>query len=122
MAPIRTFQVRTKHVPWMSQKTKDIIKERDQAQKKAASSKDADDLRKYKQLRNQITNILRTEKKQWQENKLLEFGKNTSAIWKNVKNCLGWSSGGPPTKLMCDGNIFSKPRDLAKIMNNFCGI
>ena len=61
MAPIRTFKVRTKHVPWMSQKTKDIIKERDQAQKKAASSKDADDWRKYKQLRNQITNILRTE-------------------------------------------------------------
>ena len=43
MAPIRTFQVRTKHVHWMSQKTKDVIKERDQAQKKAASSKDADD-------------------------------------------------------------------------------
>ena len=48
MAPIRTFQVRTKYVPWMSQKTKDIIKERDKAQKKAASGKDADDWRKYK--------------------------------------------------------------------------
>ena len=43
MAPIRTFQIRTKYVPWMSQKTKDIIKERDQAQKKAATSNDPDD-------------------------------------------------------------------------------
>ena len=48
MAPIRTFQVRTKYVPWMSQNTKDAIKERDQAQKKVATSKDADDWRKYK--------------------------------------------------------------------------
>ena len=119
MAPIKTFQIRTKYVPWMSQKTKDMIKERNQAQLKAATTKDSDDWRKYKQLRNQITNILRVEKKQWRENKLLEFGNDTSSIWKNVKNWLGWSGGGPPTKLMSDGNMFSKPKDLAKIMNNF---
>ena len=119
MAPIRTFQIRTKYVPWMSQKTKDTIKERDQAQKKAAISNDPDDWKKYKQLRNKITNVCRNEKKKWRENKLSEFGNDTSAIWKNVKNWLGWSSGGPPTKLMNNGNIFSKPKDLAKIMNNF---
>ena len=72
----------------MSQKTKDMIKERNQAQLKAATTKDSDDWRKFKQLRNQITTILRVEKKQWRENKLLEFGNDTSSIWKNVK--IGW--------------------------------
>ena len=119
MAPMRSFQVRTKYAPWMSQQTKDVIKERDQAQKKAAETKDPDDWRMYKHLRNKITNILRVEKKQWQSSKLTQFGNDTSAIWKNVKNWLGWSIGGPPTKLMSNGNIFSKPKDLAKIMNTF---
>ena len=119
MAPIRTFQVRTKYAPWLSQHTKDLIKERDQAQKKAAFSKDEDDWRRFKGLRNSVTNILRTEKKNWQANKINQFGNDTSSIWKNVKNWLGWSKGGPPTKIISEGNIFSRPKDVAKIMNNF---
>ena len=119
MAPIRSFQVRTKYAPWLSQNTKDLIKERDHAQEKASHTKDVDDWRQYKRLRNKTTNILRTEKKHWQANKIAQFGHDSSSIWKNVKNWLGWSKGGPPTKLIKDGNIFTKPRDLVKIMNNF---
>ena len=51
--------------------------------------------------------------------KLTDFGKDTSAIWKNIKNWLGWTSGGPPTKLLSNGKMFSKPSDLANIMNSF---
>ena len=36
-----------------------------------------------------------------------------------MKNWLGWSKGGPPTKIISEGNIFSRPKDVAKIMNNF---
>lgn len=86
MAPIKSFQVRTKYVPWMSQNTKDAIKERNLAQTRANRTKDKDDWRYYKKLRNKVTNILRKEKKLWQENKLVEFGNDTSSIWKNVKN------------------------------------
>ena len=86
MAPIKSFQVRTKYVPWMSQNTKDAIKERNLAQTIANRTKDKDDWRYYKKLRNKVTNILRKEKKLWQENKLVEFGNDTSSIWKNVKN------------------------------------
>ena len=51
MAPIRSFQVRTKYVPWMSQNTKNTIKERNLAQQKANRTKDKDDWRYYRKLR-----------------------------------------------------------------------
>ena len=119
MAPIQTFQVRTKYAPWLSQQTKELIKERDQAQKRAAESKDEDDWRHYKALRNTTTSILRTEKKRWQENKITQFGTDSSSVWKNVKQWLGWSKGGPPTKLMQNGNLISKPKAIAEVMNAF---
>ena len=106
MAPIRSFQVRTKYAPWLSQNTKNLIKERDQAQQKAARTKNADDWRIYKQMRNKVTNVLRTEKKRWQADKITEFGRDSSSTWKNIKNWLGWLKGGSPTKLICDGDIF----------------
>ena len=119
MAPIKNVQVRTKYAPWMSENTKNKIKERDLAQKKAAQSKSGDDWVKFKTLRNAVNSRLKSEKKQWQEDKLNDFGTDTSTVWKNVKNWLGWSKGGPPTKLMENGNLCSKPRDLARIMNEF---
>ena len=44
---------------------------------------------------------------------------NTSDTWKTVKNWLGWKSGGPPTQLVVDGELKSKPKDLSKCMNEF---
>ena len=119
MAPIRTFQIRTKYIPWMSQETKDMIEERNKVQKEASSSNKTEDWVKFKRLRNRIISRLRVEKSEWQQNKLEQLGSDSSAIWKNAKLWLGWSSGGPPNKLMSEGNIYSKPRDLAHIMNNF---
>ena len=119
MAPLRTFQIRTKYTPWMSQSTKDLIQERNEAQARASNTNNDEEWRKYKRLRNRITNILREEKSQWQKNKLEQLGNNSSSIWKNVKHWLGWTTGGPPTQLISEGNMFSKPKDLARIMNNF---
>ena len=40
-------------------------------------------------------------------------------IWKNIKSFLGWTTEGPPSKLTQDGKLYTKPADLAKIMNKF---
>ena len=119
MAPIKIIQVRTQYSPWLSQKTKCKMKERDEAQKKAAETKSDDDWKKYKSLRNSVNTILKVEKKSWQQNKLENFGNDSSTIWKNLKLWLGWSKGGPPTKLIQNGNIVTKPSSLAKIMNEY---
>ena len=119
MAPIKIIQVRTHYAPWMSTETKAKAKERDLAQKKAAQTQSVEDWETYKLLRNTINNNLKTEKKSWQEEKIKSFGKDTSSVWKNIKNWLGWTSGGSPTKLVENGSLFSKPADLARIMNQY---
>ena len=86
MAPIRTIQIRKKYVPWLSEATKELMKERDAAQARAATSRDQDDWRAYKHLRNTSTARVRVEKKQWEEQKLSSSSNNPSAIWSTVKS------------------------------------
>ena len=119
MAPVKLIQVRSNFAPWLSETTKKKIVERNEAQKKATETKLKEDWDEYKRLRNDISNILKNEKRTWQEKKISDFGADTSSIWKNIKNWLGWNTGGPPTKLIENGTIYNKPSELAKVMNNF---
>ena len=119
MAPIKTIQTRAKFAPWLSEDTKRKIHLRNQAQKKALNTNLEKDWKDYKRQRNSINNILKTEKIAWQRDKIDEFGCDTSSVWKNVKTWLGWTKGGPPTKLLEDGVVYNKPSDIARIMNSF---
>ena len=119
MAPVKYIQSRAKFAPWLSKETKDKIKARNNSQKIASESNLKEDWDEFKRQRNEINNILKSEKRSWQENKIKTFGSDTSSIWKNVKSWLGWTAGGPPSKLIENGSVFNKPSDLATIMNNF---
>ena len=44
-----TFQVRKKYAPWLSDETKEVLEQRNNAQKKASTTRDPDDWRQYKQ-------------------------------------------------------------------------
>ena len=119
MAPVKKFQVRSNYAPWMSDQTKEKIKTRDAAQQKASETGSDEDWREYKSIRNLVNSILRKEKETWQRAKLEEYSEDSGSTWKNVKNWLGWRTGGPPTKLIEDGEMHSKPAKLANIMNTF---
>ena len=97
MAPVRRIQVRKKYVPWLSEGTKKLIKTRDEAQAKAAISKDQDDWRNFKNLRNSVTGRARDEKKMWEKNKLDSSMNDPVSIWRSVRTWLGWGNSGPPT-------------------------
>ena len=75
------------------------MKERDKQQKIASVSKNRDDWVKFKKIRNQINNRLKIEESSWKINKLNECGKDTTKVWKNVKNMLNWKTNGSPSQL-----------------------
>jgi hypothetical protein len=85
MAPIKTYQVRKKYAPWLTNATKGLMTERDLAQKKAAETGNTDDWKHFRKLRNQINSKLKKEKTQRQANRM-EMCSNTSDTWKTVKN------------------------------------
>ena len=119
MAPMKTVQVRTNYNPWISQETKDLMKERDETQKQASQSNNPDQWRKYKHLRNRITSRLRSEEKNWQRFKLAECGTDSAKTWKTVRGILNWQSSGSPTQLFHNGVLWSKPQDVATTQNDF---
>ena len=119
MAQVKSIQTRSRYAPWLSEATKKKIKNRNEAQKKASETNLKSDWDEYRKQRNVINNILKMEKKSWQEKKITDCGSDTSSVWKNLKNWLGWTSGGPPSRLIEQGNIYSKPSDLARVMNTF---
>ena len=118
MAPVKKYQVRSNYAPWLTSKTKDLMNERDLAQKTAAETGNEEDWKKFKVLRNQINGILKKEKRDWQASRL-ENCATTSDIWKTVKSWLGWNTGGTPTQLVVNGELVNKPKQLSKCMNEF---
>ena len=119
IAPVKKIQVRTNYAPWISEPTKSLIKKRNEAQKQASETKCESDWEIFRKLRNSVNNKLRSEKIKWRSSKVAEYSQNSSTVWKNVKNWLGWSKGGPPSILVHDGAVYRKPLDLANIMNTF---
>ena len=47
------------------------------------------------------------------------MSKNTGLVWKNLKDWFGWRKQGSPFQLFHEGQIHTKPRDLARIMNEY---
>ena len=85
----------------------------------ASQSKNLDDYRKYKSLRNQATAIMKEEKKAWEKQKLSSTKNHPSTLWKNVKTWLNWNNSGPPTRLFHNGRMISSPAGIAGAMNSF---
>ena len=121
MAPVKKFQVRTKYAAWLSEDSKEKIKERDRAQDAAALSRSKEDWAVYKQLRNDLTKVLRKEKMSWQQGKLeaCEEDQDSGKLWKNILGWLNWSSTSSPTKLLLDGDMVTSPQRLAEIQNEY---
>jgi hypothetical protein len=113
MAPVRTFQTITRYAPWVGESTKDLQRERDEAQEKAAQSDNPEDWRQFRSLRNQATAGSRADKKEWEKNKLDHRDNASTDIWKSVKGWLGWGGGGPPTQLFTGGRIVTSPARIA---------
>ena len=95
------------------------MKERDEAQKAATESGDPDDKRLYKNLCNSVTKILKNDKKVWEEAKLKNTNNDPNAVWSTVKTWLKWGNKGPPSRLAVNGDIISKPVEVATAMNEF---
>ena len=119
MAPVKTFQTSTKYCPWLSEDTKKIIIERNEAQKIVSESKTDENFEKYKTLRNKVTKNIKNDKLQWQRKKLDACNNDPGKLWKNVLGWLNWSSSGSPSKLYHNGQILKSPSKLTNIMNDF---
>ena len=99
LAPIVTIKVRSNYVPGLSDETKHGQAERDMAQEKASQTDDPLDWKKFRFLRNQVTQKVREDKKKWEQPKFDQENNLSSDTSTTVKGWLGWNSGGPQHSL-----------------------
>jgi hypothetical protein len=118
-APVRTIQNRSNYAPHLSDSTKELMNERNEAQRTAAVSGRPEDWREYRRLRNRCVATQRMDRKEWERRKLCSSENSPSKMWKSVKGIIGWSSLGPPTKLFYEGKFINSPSGLAKTLNSF---
>ena len=51
------------------------------------------------------------KERNWKINKLNGCGKETTKVWKNVKNMLNWKNNDFPSQLFYKGKLISKPQN-----------
>ena len=120
MAPVRKIQIRKNFAPWLSPETKQLMRKRNNAQKRYLITREDQDERRFKNLRNQATNRLRKEKADWKKRKLEACVNDYEKIWKNILCWLSWKpASGPPNQISNNGQLLTKPSEIAECINNY---
>ena len=118
-APVRTIQVRKHYAPWLSDETKHLMQQRNRAQQTYLKSQDIDKAREYRNLRNQVTNMIRRDKREWETSRLDHLVNSSNNLWKNIKGILCFKSCGPPQQLFHEGKLVGSPKELVEVMNHY---
>jgi hypothetical protein len=121
LAPIRTFQSRARYARWLTEETREKMKERDRARETARRTRRDEDWAEYRRRRNECTKDQRKEKDVHMKEtfKASEEDCSGSKMWGLVKCHLGWTAGGPPTHLQEGASMITSPRKMCEIMNKY---
>ena len=126
-APWVIYQQRKRYAPWVTEATKNLMKNRDNLKKKAEDFALAGDddaaaqaWKEYKKLRNKLNNRKKFEEKLFKSEKITQNLDSPSKTWETAKAFMEWEScGGPPAQLAVGNKIISKASSIASEMNQF---
>ena len=116
--PVTTKQV-NKHLPdYVSMETKLLIIERNEALHHAKTTGENDDLRRYKNIKNQVNKNLYEDNCRHQRHLYSKDQDNTTAQYRTARQQLGWHNSSPPSRIVSNGVLLTKPLDIANAMNH----
>ena len=119
-APIQNKKVRSKNVPWITRRIKELIVSRDKLKRKAIITILETDWYNYKQIRNKINTELRNAKKEYYSSKIASQKQNPNQAWKTINNLLGRQ--GKKTvvnQLDIEGETLTNNEDIEESFNNY---
>ena len=114
-APKVSFIPQHKNKPWLSNETKEAMKERDNAHEKCKKTKEKEDTERWRKLRNRVVGLLAKDKRRKEE-----VHTKANDAWRLVKEIEKKSeAGGPPKKLRIDGAVTADKKKIANHINKF---
>ena len=123
--PWITFQKRKHFVPWVTDKTKELIAERNEYKAEAVrlvnNGGDATETwKKYRKLRNEINNRKKFEEINFKKEKIQLNQDCPSKSWQTAKEFMEWEiKSGPPSQLNIRGRLVTKASEVASEMNTY---
>ena len=118
-APIRKYTVKSKPAPWLTQNIRDLMLMRDAAKREAKVSGFPSDWAVYRKLRNHVVKINRESKRAYFLEAINNTKKDPKSMWKTINNLLGRSNCPIPTYAESNGEIYTKPKDIANHFAKF---
>ena len=121
-------QQRKTFAPWITEQTKELIKQRDIWKQRAkdlaklssiANPEQIQAWGEYKRYRNQVNNRKKNEEKMYKTEKMSENSDSPDILWKNAKLFMGWKSSGTPHQLLVDNQLVTSAKKIAKLVNIF---
>ena len=117
-APLKTFRVKGRHLPWISTELLNLFKQRDKAWAKYHLSNSPADWDIYKGLRNTCTTKTRNAKSSYYSDSLSRDFNNPRHFWKQLNCVLNKTNKNPISQLKINGDLISDPLHIAEAFNN----
>ena len=125
-APWIRFQERKCFKPWLTEDTKNLMKERDDWKQRAKSLSSEVNCQaqlnawgQYKKLRNKVNNRKKFEESLYKAEKLTEVADCPETLWKTAKSFMGWKSLSSPQQIQVGNEIIVSPRKIAQSINDY---
>lgn len=83
-APIKTLKIKKPATPWLTDKIKNLIRERDSVKRRAIRENRIDLFEEFRQLRNKVTQSVKNAKNRYYRN-LFNNTKDSGSLWKLLK-------------------------------------
>ena len=112
-APIKLKQINRKQPRYIKKETKELIIERDEAQHRAMTTKHNDDIRKHQHLKKQLYH----DNKDYNNLQFTKAEGNPNNQYKVAREKLGWNTTTPPNRIISEGTMKVKPKEIARSMN-----
>ena len=119
-APIQHKIIKSKKLPWITSKIKELIITRDKLKRKAILTNLETDWYNYKQTRNKVNIELRNAKNDYYSLKIAGQKHNPKQARKTINNLLGRQiKQTVVNELDIEGEILTNPEDIAEGFNNY---
>ena len=128
-APWIIFQKRKYFSPWITEGTKELMKQRDVWKRKAVdlakmsaghvTEEQKDAWCEYKRLRNLVNNKKKYDENNYKRDKIAKNVDDPSKLWSQSKEFMNWKTTGTPTQIEVNNELITSASKIAGLMNTF---
>ena len=116
-APAKRIQLNNKIPDFVSQNTKDIIRQREEAMVTMKTTQDEDDIRNFRTLRNHAHKMIKQDKERHIKKTFNETEGDTRQQWKTTKSHVGWIKNLSLSMISKEGKKINDPKGIADAIN-----